>query len=294
MSSEHDYDVSSAPVRGPLMSTIVNVHREKKRFKAKSKLSNSNNNPGLQLHSLCGGRTDPNLVDDSCARRKFWTVFQSSVCSIAPTRLNEGGTSGIMSSGFSSHEAGYDGRQLRPERSHPYGGRSHPYGVAQAQEKSQPPPTVQKQHDTVPPADLPELWVHKWADYSSKYGIGYVFSDGAVGVSFNDSTNMILDQGGSSSSSEEERAGGAGGGSGRASAEGERAGGAGGGSSSSSEARSLDGPQQFEYITRRTVDTPEQRFVHNLESFPEDLRKKVTVLKHFKKYLLGNDHPLGE
>ena len=138
-----------------------------------------------------------------------------------------------------------------------------------AQEKSQPPPAVQQKQHAVHPADLPELWVQKWVDYSSKYGIGYVFSDGAIGVYFNDSTKIILDQGGSA---------------------GLGASGAGGGSSSSAAARSLDGPQQFEYITRRTVDKPEQRFVHSLESFPEDLRKKVTLLKHFKNYLMVNGH----
>jgi len=33
----------------------------------------------------------------------------------------------------------------------------------------------------------------KWIDYTSKYGLGYVLSDGAVGVFFNDATKIILD-----------------------------------------------------------------------------------------------------
>ena len=37
-----------------------------------------------------------------------------------------------------------------------------------------------------------EIWVKKWVDYSSKYGLGYMFTNGAIGVFFNDSTKIIL------------------------------------------------------------------------------------------------------
>ena len=37
-----------------------------------------------------------------------------------------------------------------------------------------------------------ELWVKKWVDYSSKYGLGYLLSNGATGVFFNDSTKIYL------------------------------------------------------------------------------------------------------
>ena len=37
------------------------------------------------------------------------------------------------------------------------------------------------------------VWVKKWVDYSSKYGLGYLLSNGATGVFFNDSTKIILD-----------------------------------------------------------------------------------------------------
>ena len=33
-------------------------------------------------------------------------------------------------------------------------------------------------------------------DYSTKYGLGYLLSDGSTGVYFNDSTKMILDAAG--------------------------------------------------------------------------------------------------
>jgi polo-like kinase 1 len=39
------------------------------------------------------------------------------------------------------------------------------------------------------------VWVKKWVDYSSKYGLGYILSNGSTGVFFNDSTKIILRQG---------------------------------------------------------------------------------------------------
>ncbi|KRW99909.1 Protein kinase-like domain [Pseudocohnilembus persalinus] len=41
-----------------------------------------------------------------------------------------------------------------------------------------------------------DLWVKKWVDYSSKYGLGYLLSTGQAGAFFNDSTKMILDKDG--------------------------------------------------------------------------------------------------
>ena len=39
-------------------------------------------------------------------------------------------------------------------------------------------------------AQQPSVWVTRWVDYSSKYGMGYVLSNGAVGVLFNDATKV--------------------------------------------------------------------------------------------------------
>ena len=44
----------------------------------------------------------------------------------------------------------------------------------------------------------PDIWIKKWVDYSSKYGLGYLLSNGANGVFFNDSTKIILDPNGQS------------------------------------------------------------------------------------------------
>ena len=41
-----------------------------------------------------------------------------------------------------------------------------------------------------------EIHVKKWVDYSTKYGLGYLLSDGSTGVYFNDSTKIILDRNG--------------------------------------------------------------------------------------------------
>ena len=41
-----------------------------------------------------------------------------------------------------------------------------------------------------------ETWVKQWVDYSSKYGLGYLLSNGSSGVFFNDSTKIVLDPAG--------------------------------------------------------------------------------------------------
>lgn len=40
--------------------------------------------------------------------------------------------------------------------------------------------------------DGPDMWVSKWLDYSSRYGVGYLLSNKSVGVIFNDSTRIVL------------------------------------------------------------------------------------------------------
>lgn len=37
------------------------------------------------------------------------------------------------------------------------------------------------------------LWVTQYVDYSAKYGLGYLLSNGTSGVIFNDTTKIILD-----------------------------------------------------------------------------------------------------
>ncbi len=41
-----------------------------------------------------------------------------------------------------------------------------------------------------------QVWVTKWVDYSSKYGLGYLLSDMSAGVFFNDSTKIVAETSG--------------------------------------------------------------------------------------------------
>lgn len=116
------------------------------------------------------------------------------------------------------------------------GGAGPLSGRASPAVPSQPPAAV----GPAAAPQLPELWVTRWVDYSSKYGVGYMLSDGSVGVYYNDSTKIVL----------------------------------------------VPDGRRFDYITRRTHDRPEVQSTHNFEDYPEDLKKKVTLLRHFKNYML--------
>ena len=42
--------------------------------------------------------------------------------------------------------------------------------------------------------DGPKIWIKKWVDYSNKYGIGYMLSNGCAGVYFNDNTKIVFNR----------------------------------------------------------------------------------------------------
>lgn len=94
-------------------------------------------------------------------------------------------------------------------------------------------------------AGTPRVWVSKWVDYTSKYGMGYLVCDGSVGVYFNDATKVVL----------------------------------------------ASDNHHFEYVERRSsrearrgsVEPPRQ--LHTLKDYPPALKKKVTLLVHFRDYL---------
>jgi polo-like kinase 1 len=52
---------------------------------------------------------------------------------------------------------------------------------------------MQQSTGSLKKASRAEIHVKKWVDYSSKYGLGYLLSNGSSGVFFNDSTKIILD-----------------------------------------------------------------------------------------------------
>lgn len=49
------------------------------------------------------------------------------------------------------------------------------------------------QNNKVESTNDKELYVKKWVDYSSKYGLGYLLTNGNSGVFFNDCTKIIYD-----------------------------------------------------------------------------------------------------
>ena len=102
----------------------------------------------------------------------------------------------------------------------------------------------------------PSVWIKKWVDYSSKYGLGYLLSNNATGVFFNDSTKIVLD----CSVGNLQKAGVVGG--------------------------------KFYYYERKPVSATEKQDVmstHSLTDFPKELQKKVTLLQHFRSYLEANE-----
>lgn len=42
-----------------------------------------------------------------------------------------------------------------------------------------------------PPQGANDVYIKKWVDYSSKYGVGYLLSNGNTGVYFNDNSKII-------------------------------------------------------------------------------------------------------
>jgi polo-like kinase 1 len=80
--------------------------------------------------------------------------------------------------------------------------------------------------------------VAQYVDYTSKYGLGYLLSNGSSGVIFNDGTKIVLEPKGT----------------------------------------------YLEYIYKK--DNEEVTDRHNLTEFPPEIQKKVTLLQHFRNYLV--------
>jgi len=89
-----------------------------------------------------------------------------------------------------------------------------------------------------------DVWVVRYVDYTSKYGLGFLLNTGSAGVYFNDSTKIVM---------------------------------------------SPDG-LVFQYMERRrrssSCATEHVSQTHPIDNYPPELQKKVTLLKHFKGYLL--------
>ena len=80
-------------------------------------------------------------------------------------------------------------RKQRPQTETP----STEYDLGHNQDGSRPYTSngVQETKGGLFSSNMSDVSVKKWIDYSSKYGLGYILSDGNVGVYFNDSTKII-------------------------------------------------------------------------------------------------------
>ena len=85
----------------------------------------------------------------------------------------------------------------------------------------------------------PEIWVKKWLDFSSKYGLGYILNNGFCGVHFNDNSKMVLNP----------------------------------------------VTNNFLYIQKNEIDKEEKINSFNINNYPNELKKKIIILNHFKNYL---------
>lgn len=84
-----------------------------------------------------------------------------------------------------------------------------------------------------------EVYVKKWIDYTSKYGLGYLMSNGNCGVSYIDSTRMILNA----------------------------------------------GTSQIFYMEKGNSTDKPLITEYNINEYPEELKKKISLLQYFKSYL---------
>ncbi|TFK48906.1 Pkinase-domain-containing protein [Heliocybe sulcata] len=85
------------------------------------------------------------------------------------------------------------------------------------------------------------VFIASWVDYCNKYGMGYALTDGTVGVSFNDSTSLVL---------------------------------------------SPD-KHHFDYVMSRRQGTVYVRKYYTVNDYPEELKSKVYLLKHFEGYIMS-------
>ena len=93
------------------------------------------------------------------------------------------------------------------------------------------------------------IWVTRYVDYTSKYGLGFLLNTGSAGVYFNDSTKIVISPDGSIFQYSERK-------------------------------KKEKGSSSSEHITQ----------THSVLKFPLELQKKVTLLRHFRNYLIDRQN----
>ena len=108
----------------------------------------------------------------------------------------------------------------------------------------------------ISPRGAPRRYVARYVDYTSKYGMGFLLNDGSAGVYFNDSTKSVLESDGDAflyiERKKDER------------------------DDNNSGGSSPGGAKPQELIMQ----------THTLSNYPDSLKKKVTLLTHFRNYLI--------
>jgi polo-like kinase 1 len=84
-----------------------------------------------------------------------------------------------------------------------------------------------------------KIYVKKWVDYSNKYGLGYLLSNGSIGIYFNDNSKLVC---------------------------------------------SCQGDVFHVFKPQGTSAEVNEEF--KLSQYPAALKKKITLLEHFRKYLV--------
>ena len=96
-----------------------------------------------------------------------------------------------------------------------------------------------------------DVWVTKWVDYSTKYGMGYLLLNGATGVYYNDGTKIVLSPCGTYFDYIEK-------------------------------STAISGGTTIESDNGRS----ESLSTFKMDQYPKELTKKVALLQQFKKYLV--------
>lgn len=129
--------------------------------------------------------------------------------------------------------------------------------VKSAEEVKSEAPAVCKAEPTVKPelvkqaahagSRTNEVWISRWLDYSSRYGLGFVTTDGSVGVQFSDNSKIVLHR--------------------------------------NKRYAECDG-RDFEYIYRKVFNKKDVVLIYSLANHPADLKKRVNLFNHFWRSLV--------